>query len=139
MADKYPGISLGDALDESQRVITIHKCVAAITKGQVVQFHTDVPGDMPAVDVAGADCPDAIGVALQTGAIGQYIKVLRKGIVKVTDSGAGVTGGTRVKCGALGTVATAEVDTVAHLILSIGRAVQTLGAGDTGLIDFGAP
>jgi hypothetical protein len=130
MADLYPALALGDCLDESQAHIETFKCASAVTKGQVVVFNTHTAGELPSVSTAGAAAGNCLGVALKSGAAGEYIPVLIRGVVKVTASGA-ITGGTPVVSGASGTVAALGANTFEKVI---GRALQTFADTDTGLV-----
>jgi hypothetical protein len=127
--DNFPALALGDVLDESQSHIINYKCAAAITKGQVVVFSAHVAGELPTIDVAGAAAANCLGVALKTGAIGEAIPVLKRGVVKVTASG-GITGGVPIVSGAAGAVVTFGANTFDKVI---GRAEQTFLTTDTGL------
>jgi hypothetical protein len=129
MADLFPALALGDALDESQSLILPFKCAAGVTKGQVVIFNTHTVGELPSVSPAGAAAGNCFGVALKTGLTGEIIPVLVRGIVKVTASGA-ITGGVTIVSGAAGVVVTFGANTFDK---AIGKALQTFADTDTGL------
>jgi len=150
MADLFPALALGDALDETQALIIDFKAQNAITKGQAVKMSTHTSGELGSVDVAGAG-DKAIGVALKTVVAGDPVAVLVKGATKVTASGA-ITIGSAVKAGASGVVV-AAVNTVTipsggttvtstsanpsmtvEAGIAFGIALQTFANGDTGLI-----
>jgi len=135
MADYYPAVAVGDAIYEILKVPM--KCESAVTKGQVVVFNTHTDGELPSVSPAGADAENVAGVALKSGSAGEVIPVLKKGIVKVTGSGA-ITMGNRLVTAANGQVKAMAADTLTALQLisrNIGHAMQTFGAGtNTGLI-----
>lgn len=130
MADLFSALAVGDCLNESQAVIINVKCESAVTKGQLVIFNTHTAGELPSVSTAGAAAANVLGIAMKSGAAGEYIPVGVVGIFKVTDSGAGVTGGVAIVSGASGTIATVGANTFEK---KCGRALQTFGAGDTGL------
>lgn len=130
MTDLFPAIALGDALDEEQAHIVPYKCESAVTKGQIVIFNTHTAAELPSVSTAGAAAINAIGMAMKTGGVGRVIPVLMSGVCKATST-TGVTGGVLLVCGASGTVETVGANTFEKII---GRALQTLGAGDTGLV-----
>ena len=130
MADLFPALAVGDCLDESQAVIINAKVAATVTKGQLVIFNTHTSGEIPSVSPAGAAAVNCLGMALKGGGVGEFIPILAMGIAKVTDSGAGVTGGVCIVSGAAGKIATVGTNTFEK---AIGRALQTFGAGDTGL------
>lgn len=130
MTDLYPALALGDCLDEAQALIVDYKCESAVTKGQVVKFDTHTAGELPSISTAGAAATNCFGVALKSGAAGEVIPVLVRGIVKVTASGA-ITGGVLIVSGASGVVVTVGANTFEKVI---GRAIQTFADGDTGLV-----
>jgi len=129
MADKFSAISLGEALDESQAVVIPCECASSITKGKVVKANTHVDNGLPKVVVAGDADAAAIGVALKSGVQGDVIPVLVLGIVKVTAGAGGVTLGATIEAAANGCV---EAGTTSGKIL--GKGLQTLSSGDTGLV-----
>jgi hypothetical protein len=130
MADLFPALALGDCLDESKAVIINAKAQTAVTKGQIVVFNTHTAGELPSVSTAGAAAANCLGLALKDIAAGESGPILVMGIAKVTDSGAGVTGGVCIVSGAAGTIVTFGANTFDKII---GRALQTFAAGDTGL------
>jgi hypothetical protein len=132
MADLYPGLALGDAVDEEQAVIEPFKCESAVTKGQVVIFNTHTAGELPSVSTAGALATNVMGVAMKTGAIGETIPVLRTGLVKVKAVGA-IVGGVLIVIGAAGTVSTIGANTFEKVV---GMAIQTFADGDEGIVDL---
>jgi len=146
LADKFTHVELGEA------VVSVcsqsFKCESAVTKGQVVKLDTHTDDELGSVSPAGAG-DKAEGVALKTGAAGEYIPVLQIGKVKVTGGGA-ITLGGKIKAGAAGkvvaavTTVTIPTDSTAVLStsaqpsmnveggLAFGHAEQTIGAdGDT--------
>jgi len=133
MADLFPGVALGDAVDEKQAIIKPFVCQTAVTKGQIVKFDTHVAGAFPTVSTAGALATNCLGVAMKSGAAGEVITVLVKGYVKVTAVGA-ITGGVLVVVGAAGTVSTVGANTFEKVV---GYSIQTFADTDTGIIFFG--
>jgi len=129
MTDLYPALALGDCLDEKQAEIIPCKCESAVTKGQIVIFNTHTAGEIPSVSPAGAAATNCFGLALKSGAIGEIIPVMTRGIGKVTASGA-IVGGVLIVSGAAGVVVTIGVNTFEKVI---GRALQTFADTDTGL------
>jgi hypothetical protein len=130
MADLFGSLAVGDCLDEAQAVIINAKCETAVTKGQIVIFNTHTSGEIPSVSTGGALGTNGLGVAMKSGVAGEVIPVGKKQLFKVTDSGAGVTGGVLIVLGAAGTITTIGANTFEKVV---GRAWQTFGAGDTGL------
>lgn len=135
MADLFPGLALGDALDVSQAVIVPYPCETAVVKGQVVIFVTHTTGQLPTVATAGALAINVLGVALKTGAAGETVPVLTKGMVKVQASG-GITAGVLIVSEVTGQVQTVGSNTFEKVI---GRAIQTFTNGDQGIVHIGYP
>lgn len=133
MADLYPALALGDCLDESKAVIINAKCETAVTKGQLVIFNTHTAGEIPSVSTAGSAATNVLGIAMKSGAAGEFIPVGVTGIFKAADSGAGVVGGVMIVSGAAGTIATVGVNVFGTIV---GKAIQTFAASDTGLINL---
>ena len=129
MTDLYPALALGDVLDEANAHIIRAKCESAVTKGQVVIFNTHTAGEIPSVSTSGAAAANCFGVAMKTGAAGDFVPVCVDGIVKVTASGA-ITGGVMIVSGASGVIVTVGANTFDKVI---GRALQTFADTDTGL------
>ena len=130
MTDLFPGLTLGEALDESQSYILPFKLGGTVAKGDVVKFSAHTAGELPAVVQATQYATNVLGVALKAGVSGDIIPVLIFGVVKVTASGA-ITGGVLVVAGATGYVETIGTQTHEKVI---GKALQTFGDGDTGLV-----
>jgi len=136
MADLYPGLALGDALNPRDCQMIPCKCESAVTKGQLVIFHTHTAGEIPSVATAGALGTNVLGIAMKSGGIGDIIPVGRRGIFKVKGSGA-ITGGVLVVADVTGQVQTIAANTFEKVV---GRAIQTFGAGENdGLVDLGYP
>lgn len=152
MANLFPALALGECLDISQAVVIDVQLAGTVSKGQVVARSAAVSGDIDSVVAAGADSAAVVGVALESGVAGDIISVIVLGVVKVKSGGA-ITGGSKIKAGAGGTVvsavttvtipagATTVTSTSAQPsmtvegFISIGRALQTFpGADDEGLI-----
>lgn len=134
--DLFPALDLGDCLDEAQAVIIDVVLAGPVSKGDVVARSAAVSGDLDSVVQADAASELVVGVALKAGVTGDVIPVLKQGIVKVT-APAAITGGTKIVSAATGGVAALAADTFTGLQLVaqvIGRALQTFGAGDTGLV-----
>lgn len=129
MTDKFSAISLGETLDESQAVVIPCECASSIVKGQIVKANNHVDNSLPKVAVAADADAAAIGVALKSGSTGDVIPVLVSGIAKVTAGAGGVTLGAAFEPAANGCV---EAGTTSGKIL--GRGLQTLSSGDTGLV-----
>jgi len=136
MADLFPALALGECLDEAQATIITCRLAGSVSKGDVVARSVAVSGELDSVVQAGANSELVIGVALRGGVSGEYIPVLKQGIIKVTASGA-IIGGTKIKAAATGRVAAMVADTFTALQLVaqvIGRALQTFADTDTGLV-----
>jgi len=127
--DNFPALALGDCLDEKQASIHPFKCESGVTKGQIVIFDTNTVAELPSVSTAGAAAANCLGMALKTGAAGEVIPIMTRGIGKVTASG-GITGGVHIVSGASGVVVTVGANTFEKVI---GRAIQTFLTTDTGL------
>ena len=137
MTDVFTKVGLGDAIYE---VLVIPcEATATVTKGDVVVATTHAVDKIVTVSPAGAlGAVDGIGVAMENIAIGAIGKVLKIGVIKVTADDA-VTAGERWMPGGTAGVApmTAAGTTVADLEASMGRALQDLAVGDTGLVTVG--
>jgi len=127
--DLFPALALGDCLDESQAHIVNYKCASGVTKGQLVVFSAHVAGELPTIATAGAAAANCLGVALKTGLTGESIPICKRGMVKVTASGA-ITGGVPIVSGASGAVVTFGANTFDKVV---GRAEQTFADTDTGI------
>jgi hypothetical protein len=136
MADEYVPIGLGDVVDDER--CDIRTCIvvgATVTKGDVVEA-THLDDDMPKVTTAALGSVTAFGVAMQTGIVGASILVCLFGIVKVTAGAGGVTAGkTIIVAGTGSTIGTVCDGVTAGSI--IGRALQTIASGGTGLVFIG--
>jgi hypothetical protein len=132
MADLFPALGLGDALDEAQSIILPLKLAGTVTKGNVVKFSAHTAGELPSVVQGTQYATNCFGVALKSGVSGDIIPVLVRGIVKVTASGA-ITGGVLIVAGAAGAVETVGSQTFEKVI---GMAVQTFADADTGLVSI---
>lgn len=105
MANSSP-VGLGETLFTPELVITAKVGSGGVAKGQVVKLSAAMGLDgIPTVVAAGAG-EQAYGVALQTGAAGAYITVLKRGHVTVTAAGS-ITAGAMVKPAANGKVQSA--------------------------------
>jgi len=129
LADLYPALALGDALDPAQVKTINAKCESAVTKGQLVIFNTHTAGEIPSVSTAGAAATNVLGVALKSGSAGDIIPVGWIGVFKVKASGA-ITGGVLIVSGAAGVIVTVGANTFEKVV---GRALQTFADGDEGL------
>ena len=140
MTDLFPALtSVGDVLDEERATIVACEVNTAqiVVKGQAVDLIHQASG-LPKVQLAGIDSVIAGGIVvalgkLATGAVsgaaGVTVQVLVKGTVKVTAGGT-VTVGKLVKVGGM---AGRVVDSAVYGDV-LGKALQTMASGDTGLI-----
>jgi len=135
MADLFSSWEVGEGYGI---LIQSFKCESAVTKGQLVVANTHTSGEYVSVSTAGAAATDVIGVALASGAAGEYIPVTIIGIAKVTASGA-ITAGEKVRSAANGAVqAMPGTPSAGDEKQIVGRALQDFANGDTGLILVGS-
>lgn len=120
-------------------LIQSFKCESDVTKGELVVADTHTAGEYVSVSTAGAAAVDVIGVALASGAAGEYIPVMLIGIVKVTNSTNAIAAGEKVIAAANGKIdvypATPSAGDEEKIV---GRALQDFADGDTGLILVGS-
>jgi len=134
MTDKYSLINVGDCLDIGSAVVIPCVCASSVTKGQVVKANAHADNGLPTVaPQAAGTLTTSLGVALKSGDSGETIPVLVFGVVKVTAGAGGCTVGQSIGA----TPASSDPGTVANNSTGgqiIGRALQTLSSGDTGLV-----
>jgi len=109
---------------------------AGIEKGTILKISDPNTGAASAADgdiFAGITAEEKI---LSDGRT--KIAVYRRGVFKITDSGAGVTVGQRVKISGANLVATADDDQIELHHESIGQALETAAASETFLCLVGA-
>lgn len=100
-------VGLGETLFTPELVITAKVGgTSTLNKGQVVKLSSAMGTDGIPTVVAAAAGETAYGVALRTGAVGEYIPILKRGYVTVTAAGS-ITAGALVKPAAAGKVQTA--------------------------------
>jgi len=151
MTDLYPAIEIGECLDETNAEIYKTKLSGVVTKGQLVVWSTHTAGEIGSVVAAGLGASNVAGMAMKSGVSGDVIPICRKGIVKVTGSGA-IPLGSKVAPGALGVViASALLDAPASYVEAtmqteldkiegrVGVAAQTFATGDIGLVLLDCP
>jgi len=135
MADLFSQWAVGEGYGI---LIQSFKCQSAVTKGQLVVADTHTSGEYVSVSTAGAAATDVIGVALASGATGEYIPVMIVGIAKVTAAGA-ITAGEKVRSAASGQIQAMPATPAAGDEKQIvGRALQDFASGDVGLIIVGS-
>ena len=131
MADQFPALDLGECLDETKADIRECEVVTStVTKGQIVEA-VHVTGSLPKVAPCGAAGLAICGVAMQTGIVGARILVGFWGIFKVTAGTGGCTAGKWIIGAAAGTCCDG-----ATAGQCFGRALHTMAAADTGLIQI---
>lgn len=138
MTDQFPALGLGECLDANKaHFLELTVVTAAVTKGQVVDIIA-VASDLPKVTKASTVSLACKGVVVAylnggSGAVGETVLVGWGGAFKVTAGTGGVTAGYTITSATpadeLGEVA---VGTTAGKV--IGRGLQTLLSGDTGLV-----
>jgi len=128
MTDHFSDIDVGETIYGS--VILSFKCQGSITKGDLVKMSTHTSGSIGTVTVVATTGDVPIGQALKSGSAGDYIPVLVKGVAKLKASGS-ITLGAMVKTAAPG--GQYVVSTASWAAGFVGKALQSLSDGDTGL------
>jgi len=134
VADLWPDAEVGEMISDG--VVLSFEAATAITKGDLVYLSADMK-----VSKCSAATQYAIGVALNTVAVGEFCSVCVRGVIKVAAGGA-ITRGKAVQ-----TDANAKVTVLAdgsatytagdipdRVSRAVGIALQTFASGDTGLI-----
>jgi len=129
MTDHFPDIDAGETLLGS--IIISMKCAGSITKGDLVKMSTHTTKEIGTIAVTASTGDIPIGQALKSGSAGDYIPVLVKGVGKLMASG-NITLGAMVKTAAPGGQYVASTSSWAAGY--VGKALQTLSDGDTGLV-----
>jgi len=134
VADLWPDAEVGEMISDG--VVLSFEAAGAITKGDMVYLSADMK-----VSKCSAATQYAIGVALNTVAVGEFCSICVRGVVKISAGGA-ITRGKAVQTDANAKVivladgsATYTVGDIPDRISrAVGIALQTFATGDTGLI-----
>lgn len=137
MTDKFTKAAVGEAVLVISEAV--YKVETAVTKGQVVAVQTHVDDGLPTIQPATDGSLVVVGVAQKDGAVGESIPVLKIGIIKCAGGDSGCTLGKHIMAAA--STATAptlaangNVEDADAYNKVIGRALQTIASGDTGLV-----
>jgi hypothetical protein len=149
--DLFPALAIGECLDQANAEVYKAKLQGVVTKGQLVSWSTHTAGEIGSVVAAGLGDKNVAGMAMKSGVLGDIIPICRKGIVKITGSGAIPLGG-KVAPGALGVVVVSTaLDAPAAYVEAtvqtefdkiegrVGVAAQTFADTDTGLVLLDCP
>jgi len=130
LADKFPQVALGEAVLVVAQMNM--KLAGNVTKGDVVIASAHQDDDVPTVVIGTDQSAKFMGIAMKTGVTGDSIPVLTIGIIKVTAGAGTVILGEEIECAANGAVENTVGGATVALI--IGRGLQTLASGDTGIV-----
>jgi len=125
MVDEFQYAGLGDAIYEILSIPCIAE--AEVTKGQLVFASEHVDDGLPLVTPTVTSSLLAVGVAMNSAAIGAVVNVLVIGVIKVTAGTGGCTVGASI-------IAAAETGTVCDGTTAggiVGKALQTAAAAAT--------
>jgi len=125
MVDEFQYAGLGDAIYEILKIPCIAE--AAVAKGELVYASSHVDDSLPKVTPTVTSSAIALGVAMNSAAIGAVVNVLVVGVIKVTAGTGGCTVGQSI-------IAAAEKGTVCNGTTAgqiVGRALQTAAAAAT--------
>lgn len=137
MTDQWTKVPTGQPICAGHYEIGFCYCTAGVTEGYVVKVGTHATDYVP-VTVSAA-IGDGIGVALKTGAAGEYVPVLFYGAIKL-DTSAAVTigkfvvnasgGATVVQICPVGSDISATLKVFGGSSYVLGLALQTATSGD---------
>jgi len=107
------------------------KASGALNEGRVVELNTTVTGDQACVMQATVNSDNPIGYVDADWEAGDMCVVYTEGIVRLEDSGSGISAGERVICAADGEIKTYASRTTAAIV---GIALETISASAFGKV-----
>jgi len=134
MTDLWPDAEVGEMVSDG--IVLSFEAASAITKGDLVYLSANMK-----VSKCSATTQYAIGVALNTVAVGEFCALCVRGVVKVTaggviDRGKAVQTDANAKAIVLadGSATYTPAELPDRIARAVGVALQTFASGDTGLI-----